>query len=293
VLFAALEAGAYQQVAAGTPADPHFPPGFTQPGTGPIPAIVSQSLVDSPRGVKVGDVFSMSVEGYTLQYRAVEARDSFPGLPIGRRFFVVASRDWFRAQAPASRILPIVMFARAPDGPQAAAAIRAAAASRAPTVDVTLASEQAAALRASPVTNAVRSGILVAALVTAAYAALGVAAALALAGIARTVETARLRTLGLTARQAFTLVFAEHGPTTIAAFVVGGLLGVGLFVLMRSSLGLADLVGSPVDVPVSLDARALLLILAGMVVVVGVGLLLGATLQRRVAPAAALRGRFE
>ena len=54
---------------------------------------------------------------------------------------------------------------------------------------------------------------------TAAYAALGVAAALALAGLARTQEVARLRTLGLTGRQALGLAVAEHGPTTLAAFV--------------------------------------------------------------------------
>ena len=41
------------------------------------------------------------------------------------------------------------------------------------------------------------------------------------------------------------------------------------------------------------EAGPLLLIFAAMIVVVAVGLLLGATLQRRVAPSAVLRGRFE
>ena len=63
--------------------------------------------------------------------------------------------------------------------------------------------------------------------------------------------------------------------------------------LLQQSLGLAALVGSPVSIPVAFEALPLLLILLAMTVVVGVGLLLGVLLQRRVAPTAALRGRFE
>jgi ABC-type antimicrobial peptide transport system permease subunit len=130
-------------------------------------------------------------------------------------------------------------------------------------------------------------------LVTAAYAALGVAAALALAGLARAMEVAQLRTMGLTGRQSLALQAGEHGPTTLAAFVAGGLLGVALFALLRPALGLGTLVGAPVEVPVVLEPAVLLLILAVMTAVVAFGLLLGAALQRRVAPVAALRGRSE
>jgi putative ABC transport system permease protein len=289
-LFVAADGPALEAALAGTPSDPGFPGGFTTPGSGPIPAIVSRSLVDAPRGVKAGDVFELSIEGYTLQYRAVDVRDSFPGLPLDRNF-VVAAREWFHAQAPAARIAPVVVVIRAPVAD--AADLRAAVAARWPSVILTSQAETAVALRTSPVTDAVRSGILVAELVTAAYAALGIAAALALAGLARTLEVAHLRTLGLTARQSFGLVFAEHGPTTVASFVAGAVLGIGLFQLLRPALGLADLVGSPVNVPFVLDPGPLLLIFAVMIVVVVAGLVLGAVLQRRVAPTAALRGRFE
>ena len=290
VLYQAVEAASLARVLAGTPADPAFPGGFTTPGDGPVPAIVSRSLAESPRGVVAGEEFEMSIEGYTLRYRVVEVRDVFPGMPLDRQW-VVVPREWFRAQAPAARILPVVAFARAPA--DAAPALRGAVAAVSPSIGVTSQAEVAAAVRGSPITNAVRSGILVAALVTAAYAALGIAAALALAGLARAVEVAHLRTLGLTGRQAFALVFAEHGPTTVAAFVAGGALGAGLFLLLRPALGLADLVGSPVTVPLVLDPVPLLLILGVMVAVVAVGLSLGAMLQRRVAPTAAIRGRFE
>jgi hypothetical protein len=284
------DAAGLEAVLAGSPIEPAFPPGFTTPTPGPIPAIVSQSLVDSPRGVQPGETFTLSVEGYTLTYVAAEVRDSFPGVPLGRHF-IVAAREAFLAQAPPARLAPVWAVVRAPAS--SADAIRAAVGDTGSFVVVSSQAEEAAALRDAPVTNAVRSLILAAALVTAAYAALGVAAALALAGIARTQETAHLRTLGLTGRQAFELVLAEHGPTTLVAFLFGGLLGVLLFVALRPALGLAALVGSPVDVPVVIEALPLALILLAMVVVVGVGLVLGVVLQRRVAPTAALRGRFE
>jgi putative ABC transport system permease protein len=289
-LFVLPDAADLEAALAGTPAAPDFPPGTTTPGTGPIPAIVSSSLVAAPRGVKAGQVFKASIEGYTLQYRAVEVRDSFPGVPAGRAF-VVAPREWFRAQAPDSRIVPVVTILRAPG--TTPAALREAVTAATPIAILTSQAETAAALRSAPVTGAVRTLILAAALVTAAFAALGVAAGLALAGVARSVETAHLRTLGLTRRQALALVLAEHGPTTIAGFVLGGVLGVLLFALLLPGLGLASLIGAPVEVPIVPDAGPLLLILVGMIVVVAVGLLLGAMLQRRVAPTDALRGRFE
>ena len=289
-LFAVADAGQLAEALAGTPADPMFPPGFTTPGTGPIPVIVSTSLAASPRGVQLGDEFTSSIEGYALKYKVVEVRDGFAGLPRDRSW-VVVPREWFLAQAPEARVAPTWEIVSAPG--TTPDALRAAVTAEWPTVATTSQVETATALRTSPVTEAVRGVILVAALVTAAYAALGVAAALALSGLARTVEVARLRTLGLTGRQAIALAVAEHGPSTLTGFVIGGVLGVALFGVLRSALGLGGLVGSPVDVPLALGAGPLLLILLGMIIVVAVGLALGAALQRRVTPVAALRGRFE
>jgi putative ABC transport system permease protein len=289
-LFVAVEAAALEEVLAGTPVAPAYPPAFTEPGPGPIPAIISTPLAESPRGVRLGDTFSMSVEGYALTYRADQVVDAFPGLPPGRGF-VLVPREWFKAQAPEARIVPTVARLRAPAS--ATGAIRAALAASEPTLSVASQAEDAETRRSAPVTLAVRSLILAAALVTGVYAALGVAAALALAGVARTAETAHLRTLGLTGRQALALLVAEHGPSTVAAFVAGGLLGVALFSALRPALGLGTLVGAPVEVPVVLEPSVLLLIPAVMSAVVAVGLVLGALLQRRVAPTAALRGRFE
>ena len=122
-------------------------------------------------------------------------------------------------------------------------------------------------------TQAVRALILAAALVTAAYAALGVAAALALSGIARSVEVARLRTLGLTGRQAVGLAIAEHGPVTVdGRSCVGGLLGVALFQLLavRRSASATSSARRSTSRSSSASGRCSL-ILFGMIVVVAVG----------------------
>ena len=62
-----------------------------------------------------------------------------------------------------------------------------------------------------------------------------------------------LRTLGLTRRQSLGLVVVEHGPTVVVAFVVGTALGLGLFAVLRPGLGLGTVVGSPLDIPLSVD----------------------------------------
>jgi putative ABC transport system permease protein len=290
VQYVAVEGGKLRDVLAGTPVAPDLPAGFAEPSNGPIPAIISREVAESARGVKAGDTFNLSIQGYNLPYVAAAVVDDFPGLPTGRGF-VVAAREQFLARAPEARLVPTHLLVRAP--PSAAGPIREHLAKVAPSITVASQAEDAAARRASPVTGAVRSLVLVAALVTAAYAALGVAAALALAGLARTQETAQLRTLGLSGRQSAALLLAEHGPVTLAAFVAGGLLGAALFALLRPAMGLGTLVGASIDVPVVLEPALLLAILVAMTVVVGFGLWLGAVLQRRVAPVAALRGRFE
>ena len=153
--------------------------------------------------------------------------------------------------------------------------------------------ERAAELRASPVVAAVTVGVAVSALVALAYAGLAVAASLALSGAARAGEVAMLRTLGLTGRQSFGLLAVEHGPTVLVAFVAGTVLGLGLFAVLRPGLGLGTVVGSPLDIPLSVDPTQLLLLLGAIIVVVAVSIGLAGAIQRSVAPVDALRRGIE
>ena len=88
---------------AGTPADPQFPTGFATPAPGPIPAIISTELAESPRGVKLGEEFQASVQGFNLTYRVAEVATASPGcraagLGSSRR----ASGSWPRPRRPGS-----------------------------------------------------------------------------------------------------------------------------------------------------------------------------------------------
>jgi hypothetical protein len=102
-----------------------------------------------------------------------------------------------------------------------------------------------------------------------------------------------LRTLGLGRRQAIGLLVVEHGPIVGLAFVAGAALGFGLFVLLRPGLGLEGIIGSPLDVPVRIDAVQVVLLLAGVIAIGGVGIVVGAIIQRRRMLTLALRRGIE
>ena len=175
-------------------------------------------------------------------------------------------------------------FLRAADG--AAEDLRTSLLTQAPGVVLQSRSEETAAIRAAPVVVAVSVGVAAVVLGAIAYAALAVAAALALAGSARRIEGAHLRALGLSERQGFGLVLLEHWPAwSLSHSHWGWRLGVGLFVFLRPGLGLAAVVGSAVDVPVSVEPAWLLAMLVTVVAILAVGLGLGgrpgAACQRR------------
>ena len=152
--------------------------------------------------------------------------------------FVVASRDQLRAlRGGAGLRTSTAEYLRAPAsaGPD----LRAAILKVAPDADVASRAERIASIENSPLTRGLVAGVGASTFAAFAYAALAVAAALALAGASRAIEVAHLRTLGLTRREALGLVIVEHGPTILVAFVAGVLLGLGLFSVLRDSLGLA------------------------------------------------------
>ncbi len=290
VPFLAIEAAAYQQVAAGTPVAPLWPPELLGEAGTPIPAIVSSDLATGRDSLAFGDVLSVTIDGREVDLRVADIRPTFPSLAVGEPFIVV-SIDQLETAVSGLALPTWALFLRAPDS--AAGPLQEALASRAATVQLQGRSERAAALRQSPVIAAVTVGVAVAALVALAYAALAVAASLALSGAARANEVAMLRTLGLTVRQSFGLVIVEHGPTVVVSFVAGVVLGLGLFEVLRPGLGLGTVVGSPLDIPLSADPGQLLLLLAAIVAIVAVSVGLAGALQRSVVPVDALRRGIE
>src|SRR5262245_10286838 len=289
--FVAIDAPAYEEVIAGATANVHLPPEMLGKAEQPLPAVVSHKVTDGPKGTPVGGTFTLVVEGYSIQFRVAEVRDSWPGM-AAKQTFVVASRDQLRAlRGGAGLRTSTAEYLRAPAsaGPELRAAIQKAA----PDAQVASRAERIASIENSPMTQGLVAGVGASTFAAFAYAALAVAAALALAGASRAIEVAHLRTLGLTRREALGLVIVEHGPTIVVAFVAGVLLGLGLFALLRDGLGLASLVGAPIVVDVGIDPLQLGGVLLAIVTIVALGIGLGAALQRNAAPVAAVRRGFE
>ena len=287
----ALDAADYATVVAGTPGDPQLPPEMLGESAQPLPAIVSPALTEGPQGVDVDETFQLVVEGYPVEFRVIEVRESFPTLAPNQTF-VIASRTQIRALRDGAGLrTSTAMYLRAPDeaGPEIERLSRSSASNAA----FYSRSERSQAIRTAPILQALVAGVAVAAAVAFGYAALAVSAALALAGAARSVEVAHLRTLGLTRREAFGLIAVEHGPTIAVAFAVGSVLGLALFGLLREALGVGALVGTDVDIGVSIDVAQLGVVLAAIVLIVALGMVLGAALQRGAAPVAAIRRGFD
>jgi putative ABC transport system permease protein len=289
--FVAIDAPAYEQVITGATANVHLPPEMLAEAKQPLPAIVSPKVAEGEKGTGVGDTFTLVLEGYPIQFRVAEVRDSWPGM-TSNQTFVVASRDQLRALRGGSGLRTTTAeYLRAPAsaGPD----IRTALQDVAPDAVLASRADRIASIEDSPMTQGLVAGVGAATLAAFAYAALAVAAALALAGASRAVEVAHLRTLGLTRREALGLVIVEHGPTIVVAFVAGVLLGLGLFAVLRDGLGLASLVGAPIAVDVGVDPIQLGAVLLAIVTIVALGIGLGAALQRNAAPVAAVRRGFE
>jgi putative ABC transport system permease protein len=293
VEFLAVDGPAYGQLGAGTPADPGLPPAFlaTSPSSagGPIPAIVSPNLPIGPAAPRPGDRFQATILSRARDFVVVEVRPIFPSIEPGADFFVapLAALD----ASVVGDVPATGAFLLAPE--DAAAGLRRAAAAAGPGLAIESRAEVSAALAGSPFIGAVTGGVEAAAILAALYAALAVTAALALSGAARADEVGQLRTLGLTRRSVLGLAAVEHGPTVVAAFVAGTALGLGIFLLLRPALGLADLAGSGVDVPLAIEPALLGLILAGMTAISVLGIGLAALLQGRAALALAIRRRAE
>ncbi len=287
----ALDLAAYGDVVAGTPAATSVPDSAILGGgaSDGIPAIVSATPLGTDP-LSVGDTFDLTVDGRPTTFRVAAVQETFPTLEVGSSFLVVD-----RAALQASRVdgplRTTSWLIRAPD--EGAEGLAGEAERAAPGATFVSRAERTAALREAPVIGAVSAGVAAAGLVAAIYAALALAAALALSGAARASEDAHLRTLGMGTREGIVLVVIEHGPTILIAFGVGVLLGLGLFVALRPGLGLAAVVGSALEVPLSVAAGQIVLLLGAVLAVAAVGMAIGIVLERGTVAAGAIRRGIE
>jgi putative ABC transport system permease protein len=279
----------YRGVVSSSPIEPVLGPAFDAPVADPIPAIASPSFA-ATNGLAIGDHFVLNLNSTRRTFEISDIGQPIPTVSGGDSTIVV-SQAQLAAAVPSLTFPPSEMLVRAPDS--SLPAIRSVVSRAAVGSTVESRADDADRVRSSPVVIAVRLGIAAAMAVAAIYAALAVAAAMALSGASRAVEAAGLRTLGLSRRQAVALVAAEHGPTLAFALIVGVPTGLIAFSILRPGLGLAAIVGSPVDVPIHVDA-ILLAAAAGLVaLVVSLATILGAALQADIVAATAIRREAE
>jgi putative ABC transport system permease protein len=278
----ALDAADYATVVAGTPAASSAEAALAgiRGGTvrvgDPIPVVISTALTTGVGALALGDPIDLTVEGVRVEGRVVGVRDDLPTLPVGGRGALIA-RDGWPLETPAPSTTTV--FLRAPS--TTADALLPAIVAAVPGARVADRAAIEADIRSAPVARAVQAGVAAALIVAAAYAALAIAVALALTGAARAVETAHLRLLGLGPRDAVLLVVLEYGPLIGVAFLLGLGLGSVLFLLVRPALGLDVIVGSDLAVPFAVSPLGVLLSLAALIVVAGIGIGAGALAERR------------
>jgi putative ABC transport system permease protein len=290
----AVDPAAYAAVAAGTPADPHWPSAFlAKPPSGeygtpehPVPAILSWNLPNGSANLATGDTFQMIVARDEVTFKVVARWGQVPGIGSPASF-VVAPYTWLEHVNPDTTLYPSILWVR---GPASAAALLAAEVQKqvAGTSRTTVRYDVLNGLRDTPFGNAVASGFGLAVLVAEIYLALTVIGALVLSSARRTRDLAYLRTLGVTGGQAIGLTVMEHAPAVLLAILPGIALGIGVGLLLEPSLGLGTFIGSS-DVPPFVDWAALGVLTAVLIGVVAVAIIAGTWLSGRARMMNALR----
>lgn len=247
VRLLAIETPEYQQVAAGTPADPRFSDVMldeqiiTDIGRpeNPIPAIISTNwpLATVP---EPGETFTLKLRSLEVTFIVRDVRERFAGLPADEPF-IVTSLDSLAEVNRRIEFRPNVIFLRG--GPEIGDALKATLKSQSPFTRLTSRDALYASVRDVPLTSGVSFGFRLAVALATACAALAAVVALALTARTRARDLAYLRTMGLSTNQAVFLTMVEQLPPVLIATAVGSLLGVVTARIIEPGLDLSAFTG--------------------------------------------------
>jgi putative ABC transport system permease protein len=294
--FAAIDAPAYSALAAAEPAAPAapiWPVEFTAAaaaGAGsegsPIPAILSRARPAGAESLTIGSTIRVRFGDRQLSFLIVDVRAAMPGI-AGSQTFLVAPLAALLIDPPPG-VRPNVLYLRGP-----------ASAGGAVTDLVTHNGPAAAAvasrhawyedLRGSPLIAVVADGFRIGFIVAVAYAALAVITALTLTAARRTQDLAFLRTLGLSRAQTLGITVIEHATPVLVALVPGLATGIGVAILLESSLGLDAFIGSDAAFRVRIDWAGIAGVAAVLLLVVAAAVFASTWLARRAPVVEALR----
>lgn len=275
VELVAIDIPAHVKVTRGTGADPQLPVDLRSLdlGEGAVPVVLSRRAAElGSEPLRAGDEGVLLVGAREVPIRVVSVRDRFPGIDRAAPW-IVAPLDMIaavtgRASAPTSLLVRAPAISRDE--------LQAAVDAVLPATTVTARDELLAARRAAALPRGVGIGFVLAIAVALGYAVLATSAALVLVARMRRGESAQLRTLGLSHRQLLGLTLVEYGPAVVAATAIGVGLGVGVAWFIGPSLGLAGLIGSPIEVVPVVEWGAVALLLAGLLVVLAASVTISA-----------------
>ncbi|HEX4064304.1 MAG TPA: hypothetical protein VHY58_25115 [Streptosporangiaceae bacterium] len=280
VVVVAVDPAAYAALAAQTPWA-GFPAGklARRAGGGPAPVLASPAAA----GLLGHGRVTLELVTARMPVTVAGAVGATAAMPGGGAFVIVPA--W---------ALPAAVAAQPPDlmlmtGPVDGAALTAAAHRLVPGVAVTLRSAALASLAGSPLPRGAYLGFAVGLAAAAGFSAAILLLDLALAADARRMTLARLATMGLAAGQARRLTLLETLPAVAAAALAGAGCALILVPLTGPILDLSAFTGSPATIPVHPDLTALVLPVAGLIILAAATLLLHIRIERHRGLTTALR----
>ena len=285
----------YLTVTDGTPAAVQFPPALTrQPGganigtrSNPLPAIISTNW---PGGIEIGQLMQVTLESVPYWIEVSGKIASFPSLPVDDQF-IVTSSPWLQAANPdAGRSLPVTrIFVRGSGGAttsQLQQSIKQQAPGATLTTRTAAEADNSRQLLAGGVADAFRYSVVLVTLFAAAAGSI----ALMLSGAERRRDLSYLRTLGLSARQAFGITIVEQLPPVLTSTILGSGLGVAIALLISPALDLSAFAGrSGVAAGIAIDWWQIAALSGGISVVVLIAIISFGLLTRHLDLASALR----
>ncbi|PRH75851.1 hypothetical protein C6N75_28755 [Streptomyces solincola] len=262
---------------------------------GAIPAIASAKTAEA---LGRGEQTVVTGSGpLRIRVTAVHART--PAVPDGEFLLVDAAAVRRQAPATAARTLTaptLLLAAGDDDGRLPGAALRDAVRAADPGLRLTLRSEARAAFADAPLQRGAERIFAAAVGAGAAYAALTLVVAALHGAPERTALLARLRTMGLTRRQARALLLVESLPVAVPAVLGGLLVGWAAVELLAPGLPLERLAfaagrtaAPPGAAPLRADGWTLLAASGGVLLLTALVALVQAWRAARRGPAAELR----
>ncbi|QEO15245.1 FtsX-like permease family protein [Agromyces intestinalis] len=249
----------------------------------PLPVLTSDSVAE-----QIADADRADIDDTELELLGTAAgRTAFSPRP---NWILV---DRVNAKPFTATLVPRTVLVRFDPDADAGAVTTALGEIAGPGASVRTPDELTADLLDRPNARGLETGLVLAIALTSLLTALALVLALVVGRPARERLLPLLATLGLRRRGERGLVAWELGPMTVAAVVVGAVLGIGMPHVVLAGIDLGSFTGGDRQPAITIDWALVAAVLAGAVVVAAAGAWAASTLGGRVGAARALRKEEE